>query len=45
MTTDQIGVAVVFERLAMLQEEYGDDRYRPSALLRRMAREGRRFYS
>jgi 3-hydroxybutyryl-CoA dehydrogenase len=42
---DQIGVAVVFERLAMLQEEYGDDRYRPSALLRRMAREGRRFYS
>ena len=41
---DQIGVGVVFERLAALQEEYGDDRYRPSALLRRMAREGRRFY-
>jgi 3-hydroxybutyryl-CoA dehydrogenase len=42
---DQIGVGVVFERLAALQEEYGDDRYRPSALLRRMAREGRRFYA
>ncbi len=41
---DQIGVGVVFERLAALQEEYGDDRYRPSALLRRMAREGRRFH-
>jgi 3-hydroxybutyryl-CoA dehydrogenase len=42
---DEIGVAVVFERLVSLQEEYGEDRYRPSALLRRMAREGRRFYS
>ncbi|HEX9894771.1 MAG TPA: 3-hydroxyacyl-CoA dehydrogenase NAD-binding domain-containing protein [Gemmatimonadales bacterium] len=42
---DQIGVAVVFERLVALQDEYGEDRYRPSALLRRMAREGRSFYS
>ena len=42
---DEIGVAKVYERLAALQEEYGEDRYRPSALLKRMAREGRRFYS
>jgi 3-hydroxybutyryl-CoA dehydrogenase len=42
---DEIGVAKVYERLAALQEEYGEDRYRPSALLKRMARDGRRFYS
>jgi 3-hydroxybutyryl-CoA dehydrogenase len=42
---DEIGAGNVVERLAALQEEYGEDRYRPSALLRRMAREGRRFYS
>ena len=32
------------EGLIALQEEYGEDRYRPSPLLRRMARESRRFY-
>jgi 3-hydroxybutyryl-CoA dehydrogenase len=42
---DEIGVARVHDRLAALQEEYGEDRYRPSALLKRMAREGRRFHS
>jgi 3-hydroxybutyryl-CoA dehydrogenase len=41
---DEIGVATVYERLLALQDEYGDDRYRPSALLRRMARENRKFY-
>jgi 3-hydroxybutyryl-CoA dehydrogenase len=41
---DEIGVAEVHARLASLQDEYGDDRYRPSALLRRMARDGRKFW-
>lgn len=44
---DEIGVSRVHDRLVALQEEYGEDRYRPSALLKRMAREGggRGFYS
>jgi 3-hydroxybutyryl-CoA dehydrogenase len=42
---DEIGPGTVHARLAALQEEYGEDRYRPSPLLRRMAREGRRFHS
>ncbi len=41
---DELGGAAVLARLTALQEEYGEDRYRPSPLLRRMAREGRRFY-
>jgi 3-hydroxybutyryl-CoA dehydrogenase len=41
---DEIGITTVYERLVALQEEYGEDRYRPSALLRRMARDGARFY-
>ncbi len=42
---DEIGPAVVLARLEALQQEYGEDRYRPSPLLRRMVREGKRFYS
>jgi len=42
---DAIGLDVVLARLRGLQEEYGEDRYRPSPLLKRMAREGKRFYS
>lgn len=42
---DEIGVSKIHERLEALQDEYGDDRYRPSPLLKRMARDGRRFYS
>jgi 3-hydroxybutyryl-CoA dehydrogenase len=41
---DELGVERVLATLVALHEEYGDDRYRPSALLRRMAREGRRFF-
>ncbi len=41
---DELGAGAVVDRLARLQDEYGEDRYRPSALLRRMARDGRRFY-
>lgn len=42
---DEIGITTVHDRLAALQDEYGEDRYRPSPLLKRMAREGRRFRS
>ena len=41
---DEIGLPIVLLRLTTLQEEYGEDRYRPSPLLRRMVRDGTRFY-
>jgi 3-hydroxybutyryl-CoA dehydrogenase len=41
---DEIGLAEVLEQLENLHTEYGDDRYRPSVLLRRMVREGRSFF-
>lgn len=37
---DEIGAAVVLERLNHLYEEYREERYRPSAYLRRIARLG-----
>jgi len=40
---DELGAASVLGTLEWLQSEYGEDRYRPSPLLRRAAREGRRF--
>ena len=42
---DELGPAVVYERLVALQDEYREDRYRPSPLLRRHAREQTRFHS
>ena len=41
---DERGLDWVLRSLIALQEEYGEDRYRPSPLLRRMVRERRRFY-
>ena len=41
---DEIGLEDVLKTLERLQAEYGEDRYRPSPLLRRMVREGKRFY-
>ena len=41
---DDIGPEKVLKKLVELQEEYGEDRYRPNPLLKRMVREGRRFY-
>src|SRR5690554_3464442 len=41
---DEIGVKNVFDRLESFYEEYAEDRYRPSPLLRKMARENRSFY-
>ena len=40
---DEMGLDRVLARLTALQDDYGEDRYRPSALLKRMVREGRRF--
>lgn len=42
---DELGLGFVVGQLDALQREYGEDRYRPSPLLRRMAQDGRRFYS
>ncbi|MCB0636416.1 MAG: NAD(P)-binding domain-containing protein [Lewinella sp.] len=41
---DEIGIGTVVERMDALHQEYLEDRYRCSPLLRRMAREGRTFY-
>jgi len=41
---DEIGLDQVLERLEQLHAEYGEPRYQPSPLLRRMARDGRTFY-
>ena len=37
---DQIGLDEILEVLEALQREYGDDRYRPAILLRRLVRAG-----
>ncbi len=41
---DELGPACIFETLRSLQEEYGEDRYRPNPLLRRIALSGARFH-
>ena len=41
---DAIGLEEVLLRLEFLHAEYGDDRYRPSVLLRRMVRDNKTFY-
>ena len=42
---DQIGASTVHARLAALREEYGEDRYRSSPLLRRLAKTNARILS
>ncbi len=42
---DEIGPATILGRLEALQDEYGEDRYRPSVLLRRRVRERRPLLS
>ena len=37
---DEIGAATILERLESLQREYGEERYRPSPLLRARVRDG-----
>jgi len=41
---DEIGLETLYNRLKALQEDYGDDRYRPSLLLKQMAAKGAKFY-
>ena len=41
---DEIGIPICVKRLDALYEEYHEDRYRCSPLLRKMAREGKTFY-
>lgn len=40
---DELGPATVLSRLEALQVEYGEERYRPSPLLRRLVRQRRHF--
>jgi 3-hydroxybutyryl-CoA dehydrogenase len=42
---DELGAAQVLATLESLQAEYGEDRYRPSPLLRRVAKTGGRLFS
>ena len=41
---DEIGIDNVLKQLEDLQKEYGEDRYRPSPLLKSMAKENKTFY-
>ena len=41
---DEIGLENVLNKLEELQAEYGEDRYRPSPLLRRMVKQNKTFY-
>ncbi len=42
---DELGVENVYNSLKQLQEDYGDDRYRPSILLKQMAAKKFKFYN
>jgi 3-hydroxybutyryl-CoA dehydrogenase len=42
--SDSLGTSWAFDRLSALQAEYGEDRYRPSPLLRRQASNGSKFH-
>lgn len=41
---EEIGLPAILESLERLKEEYSEDRYRASPLLKRMVREGSKFY-
>jgi len=42
---DEIGLDEVLRRMESLQHEYGEDRYRPSPLLRRLCASGETFHT
>ena len=42
---DELGLEFVLGKLQDLYEEYGEDRYRPSPLLRRMVKANQRFFA
>ena len=41
---DEIGIKNILDQLESLQLEYGEERYRPSPLLKRMAKQNKTFY-
>ncbi len=41
---DELGLEYVLSKLQTLYEEYGEDRYRPSPLLRRMVQDNKKFF-
>lgn len=41
---DEVGLDNVLDKLETMHHDYGEDRYRPSVLLRRMVKEGKTFY-
>jgi 3-hydroxybutyryl-CoA dehydrogenase len=41
---DEIGIETIYQQLKALHADYGDDRYRPSILLKRMVTEKKKFY-
>jgi len=41
---DEWGLDTVLDQLDALQDEYGEDRYRPNPLIKRMVRSGSKFY-
>jgi len=42
---DEIGLDKVLQKLIQLQEEYGEDRYRPNPLLKRMVSDSQLFFA
>jgi 3-hydroxybutyryl-CoA dehydrogenase len=42
---NELGLDWVLAKLNTLFDEYGEDRYRPNALLKRMVENGNKFYS
>lgn len=41
---DEIGLENIYKQLQTLQADYGDDRYRPSLLMKRMVADKKKFY-
>jgi 3-hydroxybutyryl-CoA dehydrogenase len=41
---DEIGIESVLRQITALYEEYNEDRYRPSVMLKRMVADRRKFY-
>jgi 3-hydroxybutyryl-CoA dehydrogenase len=42
---DEIGIDIIYNQLKQSHTDYGDDRYRPSILLKRMAAESKKFWN
>ena len=42
---DEIGLQNILNTLTDLQDKYGEDRYRTSVLLKKMAKENKKFFS